>query len=140
MTKTWDNLTAISLNPEGHAKTCNYWYLVQQSYGPHTAFTTRRGLDNWLAERGLSLESELPRHAEHGHARIVGAYKTQSHMSYDEFYGLPAIGEVRELSNGDYTLGLVTQDGDGILTVHYLNPNCHYRRVFPYQESRELCK
>lgn len=140
MTETRSNLTAISLTPEAHARTCNYWYLVQQGSGPFTAFTTRRGLDRWLEERNLSLAVDLPSRAEHGYSAIVGIYREQMHMSYDEFYSLPSIAEIRVLSNGQYTLGMVTKDADGVRTVHTLNPNCNYRRVFDYEESREICK
>jgi hypothetical protein len=58
-------------------------------------------------------------------------------MSYDEFYALD--GErSRDLSNGDWTLAIITKDEQGIKTVHTLNPNCRDRPVFDYRESRAM--
>jgi hypothetical protein len=61
-------------------------------------------------------------------------------MWREEFDALSnVIGEVRQLDNAEYTLGKVTQDADGVRTVHYLNCNVHDRVRFPYFESDALC-
>lgn len=51
-TQTYDKLTVISLTPEQHARTCNYWYVV--------AFTHKHHLMMWLEDRGLTLTQPLP--------------------------------------------------------------------------------
>ena len=127
------------LTPEQHERTCNYWYTVT-TFGstPHTAFTRRQALLNWLQERGLELSSELPEvRGTFASQRIIGTYRTETHLSYDEFFALK--GErTRDLSNGDYTLAIITTGEDGIKTVHTLNPNCHDRPVFDYRTSRDI--
>jgi hypothetical protein len=141
MKQKYSKLAAISLTPEGHARTCNYWYLVQHSWGPHTAFTTRRGLDRWLEERGLRLAGELAHNAVHSEVMIEGEYASEMHHSYDQFYALEnVILETKDLSNGDWTLARITRDENGIRTVHTLNPNCRHRPVFDYNACREVYK
>jgi hypothetical protein len=90
-----------------------------------------------MDERGLKLTEELAEHGEWKPQKIEGEYKSRMHLSYVDFYSLfdEAI-HTRKLSNGKYTLGLITTDEDGTKTVHYLNPNCHYRPDFDYAESR----
>ena len=44
----------------------------------------------------------------------------------------------RTLSIGEYTLGILSRDTDGVVTGHHLNPNCRHRPVFDYAESRAL--
>ncbi|MGF6996749.1 hypothetical protein [Paraburkholderia sp. GAS32] len=135
--QTFDKLTAISLDTFGHSQTCNYWYVVQQYHGPHTAFQHRENFIKWLDLLGLKLREELPAHGTHKVMWIEGTYRTQMHMSYDEFYALEGV-HTRTLSNGSYTLGIVTTDEDGIKTLHSLNPNCKHRHEFDYQESRAM--
>jgi hypothetical protein len=68
---------------------------------------------------------------------MEGTYHHVMHLSYDTFYALQ--GErTRSLSNGDYTLAIITTDEDGTRTVNDLNPNCRDRKVFDYAESRAL--
>jgi hypothetical protein len=59
-------------------------------------------------------------------------------MSYDDFYDLPAIIETRTLSNGRYTLARITEEEDGIRTVHTMNCNCKHRHEYDHTESRAL--
>lgn len=138
MTQTHTNFWVITLTPEQHATTCNYWYLVQ-TYGgtSHIAFTKRSSLENWAHERGLTLPT-LPAEGTHSSQQMPGAYRTKMHSSYDEFFGIEKALEVRVLSNARWTLGLVTTDEDGIRTVHSLNPNCKHRPEFDYHECRAM--
>lgn len=136
--ETIDSLGVVSLDSEGHAKTCDYWYLVQNHAFSHTAFNRCASFLQWLEERGLKLTAELPEHGTFsGWIRIEGSYRQQYHNSYDEFYALQGY-RTRTLSNGDYTLAIITNDADGIKTVHTLNPNCHDRTVYDYRESRAM--
>jgi hypothetical protein len=134
---TFDKLTVISLDQQGHERTCNYWYLVQNQHGPHTAFEKREHLLAWLERLGLTLEGELPPHGTHGWLTVTGAYRAKSHLSYDEFFALEG-DRTRTLSNGRYTLGIITRDEDGLRTLHTLNPNCRDRPEFDHAESRAL--
>lgn len=134
-TKAHTNLTVISITPDMHRKTCGYWYLVSSNAVSHTAFATSQGLMNWLDERGLVLEGNLPEMGAHAVLPVSGTYRTTSHLSYDDFFSLE--GErIRVLDNGDYTLGVVTTDPDAVRNVHYLNCNMMDRPVFEYQASR----
>lgn len=135
MIEKHNSLTLVTLDPEGHAKTCNYWFLVLSGSMSHTAFEKPEQLTRYLKERGLELTAPLPDTGTYSYQKLAGAYREQCHMSYDEFYALK--GErIRQLSNADYTLGIVTTDADGVKTVHYLNPNCRDRVVYNYSESR----
>lgn len=135
MSDTHKSLSLVTLDPEGHAKTCNYWFLVLSDGMSHAAFERPEQLMRWLAERGLELTEPLPDTGTHSYQRIKGTYAERGHLSYDEFYALK--GErIRQLSNADYTLGIVTSEADTTRTVHYLNPNCHDRLVYDYFESR----
>jgi hypothetical protein len=136
----YDRLQATSLTPEWHEKTCGYWYTVTNGATAHTAYATRAGLDRWLAERGLKLENDLPEAGTFGTTAITGAYAAESHgefltedyrdgMGPGDFYSLRPVAATAALSNGDYTLALITED-DGMRTVHTLNPNVKTRVVF----------
>ena len=143
MINTYSNLSVCALNAEQHAKTCGYWYTVSGGVYAHTAFATRRGLERWLEERGLTCEIPTAVQPEDygkgltNYAVIVGTYRRHSHMSYDEFYALPAPLRTKVLDNGDYTLGLITKDADGIRTVHHMNCNCHDRIEYEYATARK---
>lgn len=138
MHRTHTNLSVCSLDPTSHARTCGYWYVVQESAGPHTAFATRAGFEKWMAERGLSLDGTLPDAPEWGFCRIAGSYRTHCHFTdADAFPGLGGLRS-RTLSNGDYVEAIITTDADGVRTVHTLNPNVRDRRVFDYAESKAL--
>lgn len=137
-TRTYDRLSVISLDPEQHERTCNYWYLVRDSEMAHTAFTEKAHLLMWLEARGLKLTADLP--ADRGvwsWQKVDGAYRQALHMDMDTFNALQ--GErTRGLQNGDYTLTIITLDNDGRRTEHKLNPNVKDRPVYDYQESRAL--
>lgn len=133
-----DNLHLCTLNEDAHSRTCGYWYLIRKGgCTPHTAFANRTHLLRWLEERGLSLTEEMPAHGESSWQSIKGTYKSEMHGSYDKFFALRGY-RTRELSNGQYTLAIITTDEDGVRTVHTLNPNCRDRPVFDYFESRAL--
>ncbi len=134
---TRDNLHLITCDQERHDRTCGYWYLIQSRAMSCTAFARRESFLQYLNERGLSLSESMPAHTEWSSQHISGQYREQMHMSYDEFFALVG-SRTRTLSNGQYTLAIITSDDDGIRTVHTLNPNCHDRPVFDYTESRAL--
>ena len=149
--QVYSDLYAASLTPEFHEKTCGYWFTVAHVTGTaHTAFATRAGLDRWLSERGLSLENDLPEAGTSGWTRITGEYRTESHgefvsddyrdgMGEGDFYALRPIVVTAAMSNGDYTLALITDD-DGVRTVHTLNPNVRTRLVFDRKRTDQLMR
>ena len=131
------NLHLITCDQDHHDRTCGYWYIVQSGAMANCAFSRRESFMQFLSERGLELTEELPSHTERSFQSIAGSYRTQMHGSYDEFFALSGT-RTRTLSNGQYTVAIITQDDDGIRTVHTLNPNCRDRPVFDYAESRAL--
>lgn len=138
MPGTYSNLYLITLDSEQHGRTCNYWYLVRaHGHTPHTSFTERRHLLAWMEDRGLALTAEMPEHGEWSGQNLSGRYNKRMHWDYSTFAHVEG-KHTRTLSNGEYTLGILTRDADGIVTEHYLNPNCRLRPVFDYTESRAL--
>jgi hypothetical protein len=148
--QTYSQLYAASLTQEAHEKTCGYWFTVTNAATANTAFATRAGLDRWLSERGLSLEGELPAAGTYGGTRIIGEYRTASHgeflsddfrdgMGEGDFYSLNPIAATAEMSNGDYTLALITEE-DGVRTVHTLNPNVKTRVEFDRRKTDALMR
>jgi hypothetical protein len=118
---------------------CGYFYTVTNGATSHTAFRSMKALIDWLHLLNLELATPLPAYrSENCSIEIKGEYFDVAHMGYDEFFGLPAIAETRTMSNGDYTLGRITADEDGIRTIHTLNPNCKHRPVYDYAESAKL--
>jgi len=135
--ETHDSMHVVSLDLEWNKRTCDYWYLVQNHCSAHTAFNRRESLIQWAMERGLKLP-ELPEHGKSSdYMRVEGSYRTNAHMSYDSFYALKGM-RTRTLSNGDWVVAIITDDADGIKTVHTLNPNCRDRQVFDHRESRAM--
>lgn len=143
-------LQATSLTPEQHERTCGYWFTVTSGAMAHTAFETRAGLDRWLDERGLSLADDLPEAGTFATTRIIGEYRTESHgeflsddyrdgMGEGDFYSLCPIAAATTLSNGRYTLALITEDSDGVRTIHTLNPNVRTRVEFD-NKARQLMR
>jgi hypothetical protein len=140
-TQAHGNLYAASLTPQQHAGTCGYWFTVTSGATAHTAFSTRAGLDRWMAERGLSLEGELPEAGTSGFTRITGEYRSASHGEFasddpcegmresESWRALRPMAASATLSNGRYTLALITEE-DGVRTVHTLNPNVKTRVEF----------
>lgn len=135
MLETYSNLQVQTLTPEMHAKTCGYWYVVTNSHGPHTAFETYAGLCRFMEERGLNLAAELPKAGTYWNVAINGTYRRQSHMDYNEFFGLDAVLDTKAMDNGDYTLARVTLDDDGIRTIHVMNPNARFRTIYNYSDA-----
>lgn len=135
--RRYADLRVVSLTPEQHERTCNYWYLVREGAFAHTAFTQRSALMLWLEERGLEIDGELAEERTWSSNPIKGAYRTAMHMSRETFpLETDAVLDTRQMSNGDYTLGRITIE-DGERVVHYLNPNVKDRPVYDYRESSE---
>jgi hypothetical protein len=109
----------------------------------HTAFNTKAGLLKWLQERGLEIDGELPERGEWAVFKIKGAYYSHMTMDVREFEDVRDLDDTAKqtkvLSNGEYTLGVLTKRDDGLVVVHYLNPNVD-RQVFDYAGSREVCE
>jgi hypothetical protein len=142
---TYSNLVATTLTREAHEHTCGYWFTVTTGAMAHTAFRTRDGLDQWLNERGLSLESDLPEAGTFGTTRVAGEYRAVWHgeflsddprdgMGEGDFYSLKPVAVTATLSNGDYTLALITEEG-GMRVVNTLNPNVRTRVVLDYHAA-----
>lgn len=144
------NLQATTLTPEAHKRTCGYWFTVTSGATAHTAFQTRVSLDRWLTERGLSLENELPEAGTFGTTRVIGKYITASHgvflsddprdgMGEGDFYSLEPVAVTLTMSNGQYTLALITEE-DGIRVVNTLNPNVKTRVVVDWQKVAKVLR
>jgi hypothetical protein len=141
-TVIYASMQVAALTPEFHEKTCNYWYTVTNGATAHTAFTTKRGLMRWLDERGLKLDGELPEATgEFATMRVIGEYRSSSHMDEGEFYAVQPVVITAAMSNGRYTLALI-DEAEGVRTVHTLNPNVKTRievGTFPgYAIMRDL--
>lgn len=142
MKSLYDSLFLTVLSDE-QVKTGNhmhYRYLITNGATAHTAYETKQGFLRYLEERGLTLAEELPQDSTKTHSMgIKGAYIDRSHMDYNEFYGLrnDAIVQTKTLSNGDYTLALITEDNQG-RTVHTLNPNCIRIEYDHFDAHREM--
>lgn len=151
-TVKYGNMQVTALTPEWHERTCNYWYTVT-TYGgtAHTAFTTKAGLLRWLDERGLTLGGDLPEErGEYATMPVIGEYYTSSHGEFSptdenpyrmvadaEFYALEPVVTTATLSNGAYTLALITEQ-DGVRTVHTLNPNVRDRITYDHASMRAV--
>lgn len=133
-------LCVVTLDQDGHDCTCDYWYLVQTDCcTAHTAFNKREHLLKWLDGLGLTLDGELPPHGTRGVVWVRGEYRKAMHLSYALFDRHRARGAIgRALSNGDYTMSIITRDEDGVHTIHVLNPNLTLRTVYDYKESRAM--
>lgn len=113
-------------------------YLVTEGAMSHAAFMARADLEQWLRDCGLTLETPIPKENTFDAVSITGSYATEMHISYDKFYGLPAIREIQIMSNGDLTLARITKDEEtGMRTVHTLNPNCKHRPIFPVAHEKD---
>lgn len=108
-----------------------YWYLIHHQGMSYKAFATFEGLSRWMAERGLNFSQELPERGVYSIQKLVGEFSECAHMSYDAFYSLEG-HRTKQLSNGSYTLAIITADDTGHRTVNYMNPNCKDRHIFDY--------
>lgn len=137
-TTHYRNMQVTALNEEQHERTCGYWYTVTCGATAHTAFATRAGLQRWMTERGLALAGELPEvTGEWATMPVIGEYYSMSHGRFvpdhdhmmvadDAWYALQPAIITAVMSNGSYTLGIITEKS-GVRTVHYLNPNVKTR-------------
>lgn len=135
MNEYYTDLYLNVIDEEYHRKTCNYWYLISCRATSHTAFETKRGLMRWLNERNLQLTQPLTEPGVPSSQRIKGGYFRSTWLNEKTF---AALGELvdeghktKVMDNGQYTLGLLTKDNNGVVSVNLLNPNCQ-RIVFPH--------
>lgn len=116
------------ITEEHHRQTCGYWYLITTGAQSHTAFETERGLLRYLKERNLKLTQPLTPRGVPSHQKLEGRYFRCTMLDEEEFSRLaeatPLTHHTKVMDNGDYTLGLLVPDKDGVVTVHLLNPNC----------------
>jgi hypothetical protein len=115
----------------------NYWCVVESECRAHTAFRTPGGAMRWMQERGLALSEPVTEEGPYSYQRLIGSYREALHCSYDVFYSLVGT-RTREMSNGSYTMAIITNDEDGLRTVHTLNCNCADRPVYDYAESDKI--
>jgi len=135
---THNSLWLNCLTAEQRERTCAYWYTVTDHGSmPHTAFRRKSSLLRWLHERGLTIAAPLPDElGTHASIKIEGGYRRQMHMDpevFDRVIGSRSLA----LSNGEYTLAVISDDSDGLRTVHTLNPNAE-RAHFDYRVA-EVC-
>ena len=132
------SLSVSTIDEEFHRRTCGYWYLVMSAAYSHTAFATEAGLMQWMNERNLKLTQPLPKKGEVSNQRIEGGYFRNTMMDEEGFAALEAVTpdecKIKIMDNGDWTLGLLTENEDGVVTVHLLNPNCN-RIKYPQGEK-----
>ncbi len=129
----YSDLTVTHLTQEFHERTCGYWYTVQDKWTAHTAFATRAGLDQWLADRGLSIIGDIETELW---CPIAGRYQTALEwMPFEEFQQIEG-KRIKVMSNAEWTMGIVNTE-DGITTVHHLNPNCKDRPVYDYATTNK---
>lgn len=128
-----------------------YLYLLTAGAFSHTAFTLRRHLLLWLAERGLKLPETLPcEHwvesedgrivklwmpVEFQSQAVIGTYARRHWNSLERFEALKG-SHTRVMSNARFTRGIVTVE-EGVHVVNYMNVN-HDRKEYDYAESRRL--
>lgn len=133
MISTHNSLGLSCLTAEQRAKTCSYWYTLTSGSTAYTAFRTREALEFFLEIHQLKLRDPLPaKLGEHAYIPVEGETRTIMHREMED---MPTEGRrILHMSNGDHTLGLVTEDEKGPV-VHYLNPNAD-RLVFDHAAAR----
>jgi hypothetical protein len=142
-TQTYTDLHLSCIDEERHHRTCDYWYLLSSGALSHTAFADAEEMLMWLNQRGLWLTDALP--AERGtvkHIGIGGSYRESSYLDVAVFQAIQPTRDqfflkIAVLDNARWTLGKVTQDEDGIRTVHHLNCNVKERTEFSSETMRE---
>jgi hypothetical protein len=134
----YQNLVVHALTQEMAGNTAGPYFYTVTTYGftAHTAFRERRHLEQWLEDLGLKLTEELT-HESGKWTTVEGRYRRTSHFSYDEFYVLRG-KRTRVLDNGEYTLGILLPDDDGVMNLHHLNCNLFDRPLFEHAASRAL--
>lgn len=134
------NLNALSvacLTAEQRARTCGYWYCVSDHGTAQTAFRTRFAFLQWLGDRNLEIDGELPPEGVHGFFTIKGTFRTAMHMDREIFDHIDGKSRL-QVSNGEYTLATLAPDPDGIVCEHVLNPNVKDRPTYDYREAQRL--
>ena len=126
-TTRYDGLWAYRVQPENAP--FGYAYKVTSQATAHTGFRTREALERWLEERDLVLAESLS--TVGSRCAILGEYISASHMLQPGEF-LSELGGVvtAVMSNGDYTLAIITEDHEGTRIVNYMNPNIKRRPVF----------
>lgn len=130
-------LYLYTLDLEGNKKFAPYWYLLHRGAFSYKAFVHRASLLRWLEERGLTLSEPLPEHGSSRQLKVVGTFREVAHSDAHSF-SLIQGSETRQLNNGDYTKAIITTDGDGVNTVHYMHPSNDSRIVYDYRESAAM--
>lgn len=124
---------------------CGYSYVVQSRSMALTAFRTNSAFMAWVTAFGLGLESVAEPSDTVQTRFIPGQYRERAWFDAEKFAAINGrrgakrhhLQRVRWLSNGQYTLGKITTDPDGVRVVNYMNPN--YDRVhYAYAESLML--
>lgn len=121
----YGNLWVTALTPEQRDHTCGYWYAVTDGAYAHTAFSSREALDAWLAERGLTLDSDLPGmwSNEHGVSGVTGMYRRSSERDRSAYDALTPVLVTTVTDNGASVEARITEDVYGVRTVHVMNVN-----------------
>jgi hypothetical protein len=135
--RTHSNLSFARFDRTMRERHGNYWCAIESDCRAHTAFMSPGSSMLWLEERGLTLSEPVPYEGPHIYQRLNGSYREALHSSYDVFYSLVGT-RTREMSNGKYTMAIITHDDDGLRTVHTLNCNLADRPVYDYDESAKI--
>jgi hypothetical protein len=135
--QTHSCLSFVKFDPDMRERGGNYWCGVQSDHRAFRAFRTPGSSMRWLQERGLTLSEPVTEESPYSYQRLIGSYREALHCSYDVFYSLVGT-RTREMSNGSYTMAIITNDEDGLRTVHTLNCNCADRPVYDYAESDKI--
>lgn len=118
-----------------------YRYIVTDFGGtPNTAFYTRPALLAWMRGRALepkTHDSALPPEGEWFVTTLLPGYREAMHLDPASFDAIEG-SHTRVPSNGRFTLAkLARAEPHGLVTVHFLNPNCT-RVEFDWDESARL--
>lgn len=97
-----------------------YRYRIMHGARSFKAFETRKALDIWLSERGLSLPRPLAPPDQTDELKIEGGFVEQMLFDVEAFEAIEPLTETRMLNNGDYNLAKVTEE-DGERVVSYMH-------------------
>ncbi|MEV0759548.1 hypothetical protein [Nocardia sp. NPDC050435] len=126
------------MDQDAHERTCGYWYTVRAGGTAHVAFRNTDDLEEWLTVCALALPLPVP--YERGTSQfqqIIGCYNSISHRDVQVFGAIQPIVCIPFLENAEYTLGKVTEDANGVRSVHFLNVNDR-DGVFPWPRRRHF--
>lgn len=134
----YNHLSITSLTPEQKARTCGYWYLVQDQCSPHTAFETRVAALTWLSALKLTIPELLEEEGIFQTQNIIGAYSRDCIMcdktTWDLLPGIP----MAILENGSYRYGKLSEDIDGRRRLIALNCNSKWAAEIDYDTCRKF--